>query len=120
MEANLVRVTAPGEADALVAIRAVASGLAARAELSFQDIEDLCLAVNELALLSIGAGTGEIVLTFEVGDDALGCRTSFPPDFELDHDSMDTEVAMAILRAMVDDLTWEGSVLSFVKRNGSP
>lgn len=119
MEANSVRVTVPGEPDALVVIRAVASGLAARADLSFQDIEEICIAVNEAALLSIGAGIGEVALTFEVSSNGLVCRTSFPPDYLLDPGSMDTEIGLAILEAMVDELTWRGPVLSFVKRNGS-
>lgn len=118
MEGNVVRVTVPGEPDALVVIRAVASGLAARAHLSYQDIEEICIAVNEVALLSIGAGTGEVVLTFEVEPHRLECRTLFPSD-QLDLGSMDTEVGLAILEAMVDELTWQGPVLSFVKRNGS-
>lgn len=64
---NRVEVSIPADAEMLFLARMTAAAVATRAELSFEQVEDLRLAVDELCveLLNSGAGAGQISLLFQ-------------------------------------------------------
>jgi serine/threonine-protein kinase RsbW len=71
--APVVRLALPASPEYIRLARLVVAGLATRAGFSYDDVEDLRIAVDELCFLMVGPTglDGEVALTFTVRDDAL-------------------------------------------------
>lgn len=78
---GVVELAVPALASFLPVVRAATAGLAARLSLSFDEIEDLRIAVDEACAMILSLpGSPPVVLTcrYEVFADALGVRVSMP------------------------------------------
>ena len=80
---GVVELAVPALASFLPVVRAATAGLAARLSLTFDEIEDLRIAVDEACSMVLSLpGSPPVVLTcrYEVFADALGVRVSMPVD----------------------------------------
>ena len=106
-----IRLIIPGRPDA---------DAGSRAGLTFDEIEDLRIAVDELCHSVMRAdGTGVVELVFELGDEGLVVGGAGPP-IEPGGESKPSELSRTIVAAVVDehDLDRDGDALHFrlVKR----
>ena len=70
---NRVEIWLPADAKMLFLARMTAAAVATRADLDFEQVEDLRLAVDELCigLLSAGVASGQLALLFQWDDDGI-------------------------------------------------
>lgn len=116
MTSPTIRVTIPSDPAAFGVLRSVAAGLAAVADLSFEAIEDVCLAVDEAALQLIGAGADSVTIAFTVAPDGLGAEVSADPEVSGLGTGDDAAIGRHILAALVDELHL-GETVRFHKRS---
>lgn len=110
-----VELSIPADAQMLFLARMTAAAVASRAELNYEQVEDLRLAIDELciALLSSGTSAGQIALLFQWdAEGTLDVVATLVHDGEPSsngHASERTELALSIdlsqriLDALVDD-----------------
>jgi serine/threonine-protein kinase RsbW len=80
---GVVELAVPAQASFLPVVRAATAGLAARLSLTFDEIEDLRIAVDEACAMVLSLpGPRPVALTcrYEVFADALGVRIGVPVD----------------------------------------
>ncbi len=112
MTTGEVRLSLPADAGYAGVARLTAAGLAARSGCTYDDIEDIRIAVGEACSMLIGLHErhGSIEVAFDVGDDALAVRMT--GDFGAGALPTDGDVAALsdqILAAVVDDYEYEPS-----------
>jgi hypothetical protein len=114
---NRVELSLPADPQMLFLARMTAAAVAARAEMSYDQVEDLRLAIDELCIALLGSppGTGQIALLFQW--DAIGTLdvvgTLVPeggpsgngkePEPERTGTPLSFELSQRILDALVDD-----------------
>ncbi|WCO67322.1 ATP-binding protein [Iamia majanohamensis] len=99
-----ITLTLPAAPEFVRIARLTGAGLATRAGMGYDEVEDLRIAVGEACSLLIGSGQrpGTLTLTFTLAADAIsveivGTLEGAPPTDE------DTELSDQILAAVVDD-----------------
>jgi hypothetical protein len=98
--AEVVRLSVPGSLEYVRVVRLTAAAVAARLGFDVEEIEDLRVAVDELASVVIEAGSGaDIALTFSNLGDTFVVEGSAPVDGEPVLD----ELTRQILGVVVDD-----------------
>lgn len=70
----LVTVTVPARPDYVRVLRAVAAGVAARLDFTYDRIEDLRIAVDEACATLLGLPSGGTTLTFQMNSDDAGAE----------------------------------------------
>ena len=105
-----ITITVPAESRFLHVVRLTAAGAAAESELSTEQIEDVKIAIDELAAAAISAAgiTAELVIDFRGDDTGLEVRCSVEVDSPLVIDELST----AILDATVDEYAVTAGVQS--------
>ncbi len=78
-EAERIELTVPGRPEYVVVVRLAAAAIAGRMAFSFDDIEDLKVAVGEVCTTAILEGSPQVHLTFEVAGDHLGLEVRHHP-----------------------------------------
>ena len=99
-----IELTVPGRPEYVVVVRLAAAAIAGRMAFSFDDIEDLKVAVGEVCTAAILEGAGTVRVAFEVHPDALtvlvrhhAARPRRPaPEEELDQ---------LLVRVLMDDVS---------------
>ncbi len=115
-----IRLIIPGKPDFLRLARLAAADAGSRAGLTFDEIEDLRIAVDELCHSVMRAdGSGTVELVFEMDDEGL-IVGGVGPSIEPGSESKPSELSRTIVAAVVDehDLDRDGDALHFrlVKR----
>ena len=118
-----VRLTMPATPQLLRVARLTAAGLASRLGFSFDEIEDVKIAVDELCFALVGSKgrTGSLTLVYQLADRELRIdgEGSFSDDGG-DPPPAPSELSAQILAAVVDehDITRDGGTMRFrlVKR----
>ncbi len=84
-------------------VRLAAAGVAGRTTLSFDDIEDLKIAVSEACTAAILGGDQQIRVRFEVAPDRLdiGIAQGGPP---AGASSEEREMGLLLMRCLMDDV----------------
>lgn len=102
--ADEITLTLPAAPELVRVARLTGAGLATRAGLGYDEVEDLRIAIGEACSLLIGSGQrpGTLTLTFTLDADAIsveivGTLEGDPPTDE------DTELSVQILSAVVDE-----------------
>src|SRR3989442_214909 len=99
-----VRLVVPAVPEYLRLVRLTAAGLASRMGFTFDEVEDLRIAVDELCFLLLGHGEGDVTRTMELrysaGRDSISIEghtelTDAPPE--------PSELSLQILGALVDE-----------------
>ena len=115
--ADEIRLTIPGSPDFHRVAHLVVGGLAARLELTVDDLEDLELALD--ALLSRTDGSHDVTVSMTVREGELvTCVGPLPSDAldEIEHDTDDRLGVRRVLEASVDDVRVDGSTVRLTKR----
>lgn len=117
--AERIELTIPARPEYLVVVRLAAAGIAGRTSLSFDDIEDLKIAVSEACTAAILAGGRQVHVRFDVAADRLdvrvadGAARAGPP-------SQERELGLFLMRCLMDDVRTETDgpqqVISMSKR----
>ena len=119
---NEVRLTMPAKAEYLILARLALAGIAREVPMSESALADLKLAVTEVCGNAVrhayGAGdAGPIRVSFEVGGDAIhitveddgaGMGIEVPERISVGEEPVEEGMGLAIIRAVVDDLTVDG------------
>lgn len=79
----LVTVTVPARPDYVRVLRAVAAGVAARLDFTYDRIEDLRIAVDEACATLLGLPSGEATLTLQMTSDDAGAEILVSSDAEV-------------------------------------
>ena len=105
--ADLVELRVPADPAYLTVVRTASAGLAARLDLTLDEIEDLRIAVDEACtlLLDPQAEAGEITATFRLGSGVLEVEVRGPATTLPERSSF----AWAVLEALVGEVTTEQS-----------
>lgn len=74
-----IELTVPGRPEYVVVVRLAAAAVAGRMPFSFDDVEDLKVAVGEVCTAAILAGAPRVQVWFDVGGDRLAIRVSHQP-----------------------------------------
>ncbi|MGH2788994.1 MAG: ATP-binding protein [Actinomycetota bacterium] len=112
---DTIRVTIPASPEYVQVVRLVAAGLAARLGFTIDDIEDLKIAVDELAsyLTGVGGRDGTLQITFRIHDDRIEITgTGHLAEGESVREEL-TDLSRMILETVVDDA-------SLVRHDGHP
>ena len=119
-----VRIEIPARGEYLAVLRAAATGLAAGLEFTFEDIDDLRIAVDEACaqLLARHGGADRLRVTYVVDASALRVEVAVEGD-RLGGPLPKDTFAWQILRALTDELEeradGDGLCLAFSKRGGA-
>ena len=119
---DTVRLTMPAKAEYLILARLALAGIAREVPMSESALADLKLAVTEVCGNAVrhayGAEeTGPVRLSFEVGsdsiqvtveDDGTGIGLELPERISIGEEPVEEGMGLAIIRAVVDDLTVDG------------
>ena len=117
-----VRLTMPATPQLLRVARLTAAGLAGRLGFSFDEIEDVKIAVDELCFALVGSRgrEGSLTVTYRLGDHALTIEGEGVFSEGNEQAPAPSDLSAQILAAVVDDheLTRDGSTMRFrlVKR----
>ncbi|MFP5335557.1 MAG: ATP-binding protein [Actinomycetes bacterium] len=101
-----VELRVPADPAYLAVLRTASAGLAARMDLTLDEIEDLRIAVDEACALLLGragpvdSGSTDLRAVFELGDDVLQVSVSGPAESLPPRSSF----AWAVLEALVGDV----------------
>jgi len=123
VEGDEVRLSMPASPHLLRVARLTAAGLAGRLGFSFDEIEDVKIAVDELCFAVVGSKgrPGTLTLRYQLRPDSLVIEGSGPSDGGAEPEQ--TEFSSQILNAVVDEhaLSRDGDELRFrlLKRRGS-
>jgi serine/threonine-protein kinase RsbW len=102
---EVIKLTLPVKPDLLVLVRFAAATLAARAEFSVEEIDDLRLAADEICLsLTSGNAAGNMELQFTCEDDSIeiSCTVDVDAVAAPNPDDPKGEWSLQILDALVD------------------
>lgn len=101
--AEQIEVSVPARAEYVVVVRLAAAGVAGRMGFSYDDIEDLKIAVAEACTDAIVSGEGPIQVRFNIDDGELAvavvyrtARTEAPEEREL---------GLFLIRCLMDEVT---------------
>ncbi len=114
---STIHVTISSDPAALAVVRAVAARSAAMADLTLDDIDDVCIAVDEATLQLIGSGADAVRISLDASGGDLVAELRATGIIDSENDSPDAEIGRVILDALVDDLTFGEASVTFVKRS---
>lgn len=116
VDGDVVRLTMPATPQLLRVARLTAAGLASRLGFSFDEIEDVKIAVDELCFALVGSKgrEGQLAVTYRLHDGALAIEGegSFAAPST---DPAPSDLSAQILAAVVDEheLSRDGNVMRF-------
>ena len=117
MKGDEVRLTMPATPQLLRVARLTAAGLAGRLGFSFDEIEDVKIAVDELCFALVGSRgrPGSLTLTYRIGPDTLAIEGVGNFGDASDGPLVPTDLSAQILVAVVDEheLSSEGEEARF-------
>ncbi len=110
-----IRLSLPGLPTYARVARLAVTGLASRLGFTYDQIEDLRIAIGEVSGVMFDGASGRLTLTCSVSDDALRIETTRVPPGE---DLVLTELSQEILQAVVDqfDIDHGGGRIDITKR----
>jgi serine/threonine-protein kinase RsbW len=95
-------VTIPARADYVAVVRLSAAAVAGRMGFSYEDVEDIKVAVGEVCNLAIRAGSPEIAVQFTVRPDDLVIRVTHRGDAPPAPDEA-SELSIFLIDCLVDE-----------------
>lgn len=115
--------TLPAGPEFVRVARLTSAGLATRAGMGYDEVEDLRIAVGEACSLLIGPGNrpGTLTLTFALQPDAIGVEIVGALDGDPPAEDDDTDLSDQILSAVVDEhrVDLGGDRVSVTKRHAT-
>jgi serine/threonine-protein kinase RsbW len=117
-EEGLLVLKIPGKPEFVGVVRLAISGLASRLKFSYEDVEDLKLAVAEACSHAIAHGKGQdISIECKVQNSALYVSVS---DKGEDHQDQEEDMGIFLIRSLMDEVHYqkvenEGCMLCMIK-----
>lgn len=120
-EPDRIQLVIPAAPEYVLVVRLAAAGLATRAGLPYDDIEDIRVAVAEICRLLMGekGATGTLILQFGVGDGGLeidAVADVFPSPAVPGDDDLSVHLIAALANEHEVQLNGEGGRIRIVKR----
>ncbi|MGI8939976.1 MAG: ATP-binding protein [Iamia sp.] len=116
--------TLPAGPEFVRVARLTSAGLAMRAGMGYDEVEDLRIAVGEACSLLIGSGSrpGTLTLTFTLQPGAIGVEIAGSLEGDPPSDDEDTDLSDQILAAVVDEhrVDLGADRVAVTKRHGGP
>lgn len=112
-----MQVTVPSDPRSVGVLRTVAAGLGAMAGLDIDAIEDVILAVHEVALQLIGAGADQLTISFDASPSGLTVEGIGDRELTQVDESSDAAIGRDILEGLVDELVFGEANVRFIKRS---
>ncbi|MBT8250793.1 MAG: hypothetical protein KJN81_11065 [Acidimicrobiia bacterium] len=113
---SAIHLTISSDPAALSVVRAVAARSASMADLTLDEIDDVCIAIDEAALQLIGAGADTVRISIDASTGRLTAKLSAVGTIGDAPETPDAEVGRLILSALVDELVFGADSVTFVKR----
>ncbi len=101
-----VEMTVPARAEYVAVIRLITAGIGGRMAFSFDDIEDLKIAVGEVCTAAVLAGGPEVRLRFDVAQDELRIRVAHGGKVPKGR-SQERELGTFLVRCLMDQVRTE-------------
>ncbi len=101
-----IELNVPGLPEYVVVVRLAAAAIAGRMAFSFDDIEDLKVAVGEVCTAAVLGGSPEIRITFEVAHDQLTANIRHRPAHPGRSDQ-EEELDKLLVRVLMDEVAVE-------------
>ncbi len=98
-----IEMTIPARPEYIAVIRLVTAGIAGRMAFSFDDIEDLKIAVGEICTVAVLAEARQVLLRFDISPDSLKIRMTHTGKPPKDRDE-EAELGMFLVRCLMDDV----------------
>lgn len=112
-DAERIEVTIPARPEYIAVVRLAAAGVAGRTTLSFDDIEDLKIAVSEACTAAILGADQQIRVRFEVAPDRLDigiAQDAAPAGVS----SEEREMGLLLMRCLMDDVRTDNEGETYV------
>jgi serine/threonine-protein kinase RsbW len=100
--AESISVTIPARADYVAVVRLSAAAVAGRMGFSYEDVEDIKVAVGEVCNLAIRAGSPEVAVQFTVRPESLDIRVTHRGDAPPAPDEA-SELSVFLIECLVDE-----------------
>jgi serine/threonine-protein kinase RsbW len=119
-----VRIEIPASGEYLAVLRAAATGLAAGLHFTYEEIDDLRIAVDEACaqLLSRRGAAETLTVVYQVGDASLDVEVTVPSNGAsepLDRDTFAWQILKALTDQVDERVDDKGVHLAFTKRGGA-
>ncbi len=101
--AERIELTVPGRPEYVVVVRLAAAAIGGRMPFSFDDIEDLKVAVGEVVTAAILAGAPKISVWFDVGPQRLEVRVVHRPT-RPDRPTQERELDKLLVQVLMDEV----------------
>jgi len=98
-----IELTVPGRPEYVVVVRLAAAAIAGRMAFSFDDIEDLKVAVGEVCTAAILEGGPSVRITFEVATEALSVTVRHHAARPRQH-AAEEELDKLLVRVLMDEV----------------
>lgn len=101
----------PARPEYVVVVRLVAAGIAGRLALSFDDVEDLKIAVGEACTAAIVDGGEQVRVQFEVAAERLTIKVTHdrPRSAAAAASTEEHELGLLLMRCLMDDVRMESN-----------
>lgn len=101
-----IELTIPARAEYVAVVRLTAAGIAARMLFSYDDIEDLKIAVSEACAAAVQAGGDQVTVRFGMTPDRLEIRVAHHPE-RARRRTRQSELGMLLVRCLMDEVRTE-------------
>jgi len=101
-----ITLSVPGRPEYVVVVRLAAAAIAGRMAFSYDEIEDLKVAVGEVCTAAILEGGPEVGVVFEVGRDRLAVEVRYRPDHR-GRSRREEDLDKLLVRVLMDQVTTE-------------
>lgn len=104
--AERISLSVPGRPEYVVVVRLAAAAIAGRMAFSYDEIEDLKVAVGEVCTAAILEGGPEVNVFFDVGRDRLSVEVRHRPE-DRARSRKEEELEKLLVRVLMDQVTTE-------------
>lgn len=104
--AERIALSVPGRPEYVVVVRLAAAAIAGRMAFSYDEIEDLKVAVGEVCTAAILEGGREVAVSFDVAPDRLAVEVRHSPSGE-GRPPTEQELDKLLVRVLMDQVTTE-------------
>lgn len=101
-----VDVTIPARAEYIAVVRLAAAGVAGRMAFSFDDIEDIKIAVGEACNTAMTAEGRQVLVRFSIGSDRLEIRVAHDSG-RAEDPGQNGELGLLLMRCLMDEVQTE-------------
>lgn len=105
--AEHIELTIPARPEYVGVVRLAAAGIAGRMLFSYDDIEDLKIAVSEACAQAVQAGGEQVAVRFDVAADRLEIRVAHRPG-RARRRTQQGELGTLLVRCLMDEVRTEG------------